>query len=227
MVAQITNMMNQTNTIQSSNGTLGKDEFLKLLMAQMKYQDPMNPMEGTEYTAQLAQFSSLEQLTNMQNTLEEMVNSNYLLSQSITNTMSASLIGKGVKLDGGKFEYNGQDEIMLGYNLPQNAKNVTIEIYDSNGKLVKSIENASDKKGDNKLSWDFSDNNGEKVPIGEYTFSVKAKDFNDSDLSVNLFKYGIIDAIKFTDKGTFLIIDSIEYSLADVTEITNINNEGD
>lgn len=227
MVAQITNMMNQTNTIQSSNGTLGKDEFLKLLMAQMKYQDPMNPMEGTEYTAQLAQFSSLEQLTNMQNTLEEMVNSNYLLSQSITNTMSASLIGKGVKLDGGKFEYNGQDEIMLGYNLPQNAKNVTIEIYDSNGKLVKSIENASDKKGDNKLSWDFSDNSGEKVPIGEYTFSVKAKDFNDSDLSVNLFKYGIIDAIKFTDKGTFLIIDSIEYSLADVTEITNINNEGD
>ena len=227
MVAQITNMMNQTNTIQSSNGTLGKDEFLKLLMAQMKYQDPMNPMEGTEYTAQLAQFSSLEQLTNMQNTLEEMVNSNYLLSQSITNTMSASLIGKGVKLDGGKFEYNGQDEIMLGYNLPQNAKNVTIEIYDSNGKLVKSIENVSHKKGDNKLSWDFSDNNGEKVPIGEYTFSVKAKDFNDSDLSVNLFKYGIIDAIKFTDKGTFLIIDSIEYSLADVTEITNINNEGD
>ncbi len=226
MVDIITNMMNQTNQNSQPKSVLGKDEFLKLLMTQMKYQDPLNPMEGTEYAAQLAQFSSLEQLTNMQNTLEEMVNSNYLLTQSITNTMSASLIGKGVKLDGGKFEYNGQEEIMLGYNLPQNAKNVTIEIYDSNGRLVKSIENASDKKGDNKLSWDFSDNNGEKVPIGEYTFSVKAKDFNDSDLSVNLFKYGIIDAIKFTDKGTFLVIDSVEYSLADVTEITNLNNNG-
>lgn len=223
MVDVITNMMNQTNQNTQAKSVLGKDEFLKLLMTQMKYQDPLSPMEGTEYAAQLAQFSSVEQLSNMQNTLEEMVNSNYLLSQSIINTMSASLIGKGVKLDGGKFEYNGQDEIMLGYNLPQNAKNVTIEIYDSNGKLVKSIENASNKKGDNKLSWDFSDNNGEKVPIGKYTFSVKAKDFNDSDLSVNLFKYGIIDAIKFTDKGTFLVIDSVEYSLADVTEITNLN----
>ncbi|GAB6281332.1 MAG: flagellar hook capping FlgD N-terminal domain-containing protein [Ignavibacterium sp.] len=223
MVNVITNMVNQTNPNTQAKSVLGKDEFLKLLMTQMKYQDPLNPMEGTEYAAQLAQFSSVEQLTNIQSTLDEMVNSNYLLSQSITNTMSASLIGKGVKLDGGKFEYNSQDEIMLGYNLPQDAKNVKIEIYDSNGRLVKSIENASNQKGDNKLSWDFSDNNGEKVPIGEYTFSVKAKDFNDSDLSVNLFKYGIIDAIKFTDNGTFLVVDSVEYSLADVTEITNLN----
>lgn len=226
MVDVITNMVNQTNPNTQNKSVLGKDEFLKLLMTQMKYQDPLNPMEGTEYSAQLAQFSSLEQLTNIQTTLEEMMNSNYLLSQSITNTMSASLIGKGVKLDGGKFEYNGQDEITLGYNLPQNAKNVTIEIYDSNGKLVKLIDNASNKSGDNKLSWDFSDNNGEKVPIGEYSFSVKAKNFDDSDLSVSLFKYGIIDAIKFTDKGTFLVIDSVEYSIADVSEITNINNNG-
>ena len=80
----------------TASSTLGKDDFLRLLVAQLKNQDPLNPMDNSQFVAQTAQFSSLEQLQNMNATLAQNSEWNMLLSQTINNTMATSLIGKWV-----------------------------------------------------------------------------------------------------------------------------------
>lgn len=77
--------------------SLGKDDFLKLLVTQIRNQDPLKPMEGTEFTAQLAQFSSLEQLSNMSKGIDDLL----LFQGSLQNTLTTDLIGKQVKVAGG------------------------------------------------------------------------------------------------------------------------------
>ena len=200
---------------------MGKEDFLKLMLAQLQNQDPLNPMEGTEFASQLAQFTSLEQLINLNDSMDTSINADYYLTQSINNTLAATLIGKQVKLNGGNFKNNGQENITLGYNLSTLASSVTVKIYDSNGKLVKTIENAPKNSGDNKLIWDFTDNEGNNVPTGDYTFKIEAKDSENNLLSYTNYVLGKIDGVKFTDNGTMLVVNGNTYNLSDILEIYN------
>jgi flagellar basal-body rod modification protein FlgD len=128
-------------------------------------------------------------------------------------------------VDGGDFSYSGQKNITLGYNLPSEASSVEINIYDSNGNIVKTIQDASKEIGEHKLSWDFTDSNGNKVANGDYKFEVVAKDTSGQELTVQIFKSGIINAIKYTSSGTKFVVDDNEYYLSNVTEILN-NSDG-
>ena len=108
-MSDITNIINSgqsyANSQQAKGSTeLGKDDFLNLMITQMKYQDPLNPMDSNEYAAQLAQFSSLEQLTNLNNSVNESIDINYLLTQSINNTILSSSIKEGNMESGRKWE---------------------------------------------------------------------------------------------------------------------------
>ena len=227
MVDSITNLFNTQNTSSqgASKSVLGKDDFMRLMIEQLKNQDPLNPTDSSEYSAQLAQFSSLEQLTNINDAINQSIDANNLLTQTINNTLAATLIGKSIKVDGGDFSYSGQENITLGYNLPSEASSVEINIYDSNGNIVKTITDASKEFGEHKLSWDFTDNNGNKVVNGEYKFEVVAKDTSGQELTVEIFKSGIIDSIKYTSSGTKFVVDDNEYYLSNVTEILN-NSDG-
>ncbi|MDP3683329.1 MAG: flagellar hook capping FlgD N-terminal domain-containing protein, partial [Ignavibacteria bacterium] len=212
---------NQNTTAVKGKSALGKDDFLKLMMAQMKYQDPMNPMDGTAFSAQLAQFSSLEQLTNINTSLAQSINANLMLAESVNNTMSATLIGKEVKLNNTTIQKNGQEAANIGYTLPGDAVSVKVSIYNEAGVLVKTYEDASTDKGDSKLSWDFTDNQGNTLPDGNYTFSVEAEGANGNLMEVTHFLYGQISGVKFTTEGTKLLVNNSEYLLSDILEIVN------
>jgi len=80
----------------AADNLMSKDEFLRLFVTQMQYQNPLNPMDNTDFTAQLAQFSSLEQLTNINSQLTDMLS----YQNSLHNTLTTSLIGKNVKFSG-------------------------------------------------------------------------------------------------------------------------------
>ncbi len=208
-----------------SNAVMGKDDFLNLMIAQLKNQDPLSPLDGSEFATQLAQFSSLEQLANLNETVRQSVDANFLLIQSVNNTMTANLIGKSAKIAGNEIEYKGQNSIQFGFNLPSNARNVTVNIYDENDNLIKTFDNIPGSAGDHKLNWDFTDNSGEKVQEGKYTIKVSAEDAIDgSSLDVGVFTIGKIDGIKFTDTGTKLLIDGIEYDLGTIMEIIETTN---
>ena len=83
--------------ISTTGNALGKDEFLKLFTYQLQYQDPLNPLDSTEFTSQLAQFTSLEQLYNMNENFQQLL----LFQDSLNNGIATNLIGKSVKLDDG------------------------------------------------------------------------------------------------------------------------------
>lgn len=221
-VDSIKNANSTSNSATSSKSTtLGKDDFLKMMLAQLKNQDPLNPMDGSQYSAQLAQFSSLEQLTNLNTNLTSFINTNLSTAQSITNTMSTNLIGKDVRIDTNKFTYNGQSTIKLGYNVPQATSNVTISIYDSNGKLVKTYDKVTSAQGDNSINWDFKAGSGYSVSKGDYTYTVTAKSSGGSEITATPFQSGAVSSVKFTTDGAKLVINGIEYDFANVSQIAN------
>jgi len=214
------------SSTSSNKSVLGKDDFMKLMMEQLQHQDPLNPMDDSQFSAQLAQFSSLEQLQNLNDQMSQSIDANYLLTQSINNTLTSTLIGKDVKLSGENLTNNGQNNVNMGYNITGSPASVNVNIYDENGALVRTIENAPSNSGDNKLSWDFTDNDGNRLPEGNYTFEVDAKDSSGESLDTSLFKYGTIGGVKFTENGTVLLVGNVEYSISEISEILNPTNEG-
>jgi flagellar basal-body rod modification protein FlgD len=152
--------------------------------------------------------------------METSISANYALTQSINNTMMANLIGKEVKIDGDDITADGQESINIGYNLTAEAKSADIKIYNSSGVLVKTISDVDTSKGDHKLTWDFTDNNGRKLANGKYSFEVSAKNNNNDDMTVDVFKYGKIDGIRYSSNGTVIVVGDVEYSISDITEVT-------
>ncbi|PIQ09856.1 MAG: flagellar hook capping protein [Ignavibacteriales bacterium CG18_big_fil_WC_8_21_14_2_50_31_20] len=227
MIGGIDSQFNTYTPAAKGGDTMDKDAFLSLMIAQLQNQDPMNPMDGTEYAAQLAQFTSLEQLTNLNTSMNKSIDANYYLTQSINNTLTATLIGNDVKLASPSLQNVGQDSVSIGYKLPSDSSNVKISIYNESGALIRTIEQENISGGDHKLSWDFSDNNGTKVPKGKYTFKVTATDNKGDDLVVSTYGVGTIDAVRFSENGTTLVVDGVEYNLSDIMEILNNSSEGD
>ncbi len=223
MVDPVSTSNNVTTNVSANKSSLGKDDFLKLMIAQLKNQDPLNPMDGTAYAAQLAQFSSLEQLTNLNSNITKTMETNQSLTQSINSTMLATLIGKDVKLSGNELEIAGQKSIKFDYTLPQAAASVSLKIYNSAGALVKTISGAPNSFGDNKLSLDLSDNT---LANGSYTYSLEAVDANGKSITTTAYKEGTISGVRYTTNGTVLLIDGAEYSMSTIAEILKSGNGG-
>ncbi|MGE5805386.1 MAG: flagellar hook assembly protein FlgD [Ignavibacteria bacterium] len=214
-------------TVSTENkAILGKDDFMHLMIAQLRNQDPLSPMDGTQFASQLAQFSSLEQLSNLNEAVNQSIEANFFLTQSINNTMTAALIGKKVKISGNSIQNTGQDKIEFGYNLPANAASVKINIYNENKVLIKTITNPKIISGENKLNWDFTDNEGNRVPEGKYEINVEAVDNTGESINVNQYIFGLIDGVRFTESGTKLLSGNAEYMLSDILEILNPKDEG-
>ncbi len=200
---------------------LGRDEFLKLLTIQLKEQNPLQPTDNKEFAAQLAQFSQLEQLTDIRSALEQQIQTNLLLSQSITNVSAASLIGKNVKAYSNKMEFDGTTPVKLGYTLSADARDVTVEIRDSKGNLVRTLQPKIERKqGDNTLTWNGQNDDGTFLPSGNYTFKVEAKGKDDIKLEADPYTYGVVDAVRFKAEGAVLVINGREVALGDITDIT-------
>ncbi|MCK7515771.1 MAG: flagellar hook assembly protein FlgD [Desulfobacterales bacterium] len=137
-----------TATTASTRNVIGKDEFLKMLIAQLKHQDPMNPMDGTAFTAQLAQFSSLEQLQNINTQLTSFTRQ----QQSLGNTQAVNLIGREVLAKGDTIQAEGTP-VDLSYQLKGDAATGLVRIYNANGELVDALVFKNQKQGLNTLTW--------------------------------------------------------------------------
>ncbi len=208
-----------TSANRAPSSTLGKQDFLNLLVMQMRHQDPLDPMKGTEFAAQLAQFSSLEQLTNLNDATVQGINANVVLTQSINNALSTTFIGKNVRAATDTFRYNGEGDVKIGYNLGSAAEKTVVKIYDENDNLVKVIDGDT-SIGENTLKWDGTNEKGEIVATGKYHFNVEAKDGNGKIIDASKYIYGTVKGVRFKSDGTVFIIDGIEVALSSILEIT-------
>jgi flagellar basal-body rod modification protein FlgD len=203
---------NKSGSLQIlEKGTIGKDDFLKMMIAQLQNQDPLNPLDGTDFTAQLAQFSSLEQLNNVNTQLEVMG----LYQSSLNNAQAVSLVGKEVTASGNSVIAEGASAD-LGYTLSGDAGKVTIRIYDEEGTLVDTLEPGPEgqKEGQNSVTWDCGG-----VPGGTYTFEVSAVSASGGVVASDTVITGRVTGVTFVAGAPFLCVNGQDISFGSVLSV--------
>ncbi|HUX07030.1 MAG TPA: FlgD immunoglobulin-like domain containing protein [Acidobacteriota bacterium] len=216
MITDVTNIMPATYTEGTgSSQSLGQTEFLQLLVMQLQNQDPMDPVKNADFVAQLATFSSLEQLVNINSTLTELG----MLESSINNSQAVNLIGKQITVLGDSIALSGGNASRASFVLNEAAESVTVKINDSSGTAVRTIELGGKEAGQHEVFWDGLNDAGEAVSDGNYTFSVTAKGEEDATLTLTLFANVLVEGITFSDGYVYLISGDQKYLLSDVAEV--------
>jgi flagellar basal-body rod modification protein FlgD len=184
-----------------SKAALGKEDFLKLLVTQLQNQDPLNPTDNTAFVAQLAQFSSLEGITNLNTSMEGVSAS----MKAVQNSNAASLIGKTVMAEGSDFTYS-DSPVTVGYNLTGQAADVKVNIFDSTGRLIRTIGKGGEGSGMHEAAWDGKDMNGAPCASGTYSFAVNAKAPDNSAVSANTYVNGKVSGVSLDGTNAGLVI---------------------
>lgn len=216
---------------------LDRDDFLQLLVAQLANQDPTNPQEGHEFAAQLAQFSSVEQLSNISSTLAVHSEQLALLSEGTAiaagqqialanaindrTTLSAAtaLIGQTVEAEGDTTVFNGTDPSPLSFKLDAPAAEVTIKIRDETGAVIRTILPGHLGEGAHAPTWDGLDDDGNPAEPGAYTFEVEAANADGEEIEATTFTRGRVDRISIDEDGAKLWIGPFAVALDDVLSV--------
>ncbi len=218
---QVSSLGGQVTTSTTSNDQImGKDDFLSLLVAQLEAQDPLNPMDSTNFTAQLAQFSSLEQLQNMNTTLSTIGTSQAIL----TNSQAVGFIGKTITALGDTFQVSNGVSQNLQFSLESDAAGLYAKIYDSSGNYVSQVELGATSAGEQSLTWNAQDYMGEQVPDGDYQFEVTAIDAYGNTVEVTQFASGVVTGVNFKDGQSYLQCGDREIAMGNVVQV--ISNDG-
>ncbi len=181
----------RTDALGSSSGKMGKNAFLQLFVAQLQNQNPLSPMDNKDSTAQLAQFSSLEQLTNLNTAL-----GNIAKQLSLSQTSGASaLIGKSVLADGNQLSKEGDTVSKVNLNITKKMANVTVNIHDEDGNIIRTVKLGDLKSGKHEFAWDGKDTDGNKAPDGIYKISVVAEDADGKKYLVKTQVEGKVKAV--------------------------------
>lgn len=197
---------------------LNKDAFLSLLLTQMKNQDPTNPLKSHEMAAQLAQFTSLEKLHNINETIDGLRKD----QQPNHNFQALSFIGKSISTDVSKVtRVDSEAQHDLRFNLPADAQKLTLQIKDSQGALVRQLEFKNLKAGANELVWNGMTEQGAAAPLGDYHLSFEATGSNGRKLFVETKTEGVISGVNFTPRGPQLLIGKQVVNMADVKTIND------
>jgi flagellar basal-body rod modification protein FlgD len=209
----------QTGKAQGSN-KLGKDEFLKLLMAQMGNQDPTAPTDNSAFVAQLANFATLELQQNANSSLE-----NLLLAQASANqTSMASFVGRDVMFKSDALHLIEGEKAMGSAKLAAPATNVTVVVTDASGKTVRTMQLGPHDAGSVAFSWDGRDDQGRHQAAGEYKVRVTAQDEHKKSVAVEQRGSGHVTGVAYEDGVAMLKIGDTKIKVADILEINERTN---
>lgn len=193
---------------------LGKDAFMQLLITQMTNQNPLEPMENTEFISQLAQFSTLELQQNMAAAMELLA----LTQTAATNSQMVNLIGKRVIVPGSEFTMDGEKPVELQFDLEGEAVPAQLIIKNSNGDLVRTIDLTKFEVGTNEIQFDGKDSNGDFLSPGNYSYEIVTANGEPVE---GLTTYGnyLVDAVAFEGTSVFLRSGDFTIDLGDVSEV--------
>lgn len=210
------NSTSSSGLFASSTGSssLGKEDFLVLLVAQLQNQDPLNPSDPTEFTAQLAQYSSLEQLMTVNQNIESLAAS----SQNQQQLSALGLIGREVVVERGDFQL-GDSDVTLGYKLEAQAARVELHVQDSNGNSVAVIKPTDMTAGSHFVTWDGTNGNGLPIAKGSYTLSVLALDSKEEGVSNTPMIKGVVNGVDLDGSQSTLVTNCGNYALSSVKSI--------
>ena len=201
-------------TKTSSNNDL-RDSFLTMLIAQIQNQNPLDPMENAEFTTQLAQINTVEQLQSVNKNLGYL----QLYMASINNSQTIEFIGKEILASGDTVYWNGNTPSSAYYSLNSNAASVVVNIYDANGQLVTSIHQGEQDQGRQEALWSGRYSNGDIATEGTYRFEVLATNFEGNPVSSIKMLSGVVDGISFDEGVSYVSVGGNMIPIGDIIEI--------
>jgi len=199
-----------------AGGTMGKDEFLQLLVAQLKNQDPMNPMNSEEFAAQLAQFSSLEQLIEMNETLSGQGEMNGAMVDLMNSSSALGVIGKEVLAVGDTVQVGGDGQESVTVGVGGTGGQGELRILDENGNVVGTRDLGFVGPGRREVLLEGA---AEGLEPGQYSYEVKVVGDDGSAVEVQTFTRVQIDGVRYGPGGPMLISGNLEIPLASVVEV--------
>lgn len=223
-----TDSSSSSGIVSNPNATLDKDAFLKLLLIELQHQDPTDPMDSDKMLTQTSQLSALEMQQNTNTTMQKMVETMQKLSDSFSTSMSTSAlgaIGKMATVSDNKIKLTGADELIaLKMYLPEDSdeNGVTLEIYDSNNKLVFSekSDSKSISQGLFTMEWPGRNNDGVYAGDGEYTVKMVYNNKNGEKITANYGTYPI-EGVVFKDGVAYAKMAGQEVPFDAIQEITD------
>lgn len=203
------------NTETASESGLDREAFMKLLVAQLSNQDPLDPMDSREMISQLSELTNVEQLVAIEGRLESVE----VGLGGVSNTMVSSLAGKTITADGQALRLGETGSVEGGFSLGQAATDVTVTIRNSDGEVVDTIDLGAMGIGAQTFDWDGLDASGERADAGRYTIEVEA--YRDTaEVTVDYAVTGIVESVSYTDGIPTLKVGSRNILLGDVESIS-------
>jgi flagellar basal-body rod modification protein FlgD len=207
---------NSQGTTGAKKNALTQDDFLKLFTTQLKYQNPLEPLDNSQMATQMAQFNTVDALTKMNETLTQMATN----QTSMNNLQIASLIGKKVETQGNSLAIQ-QGTVGEGmYQLAKPGK-AFIQIFNSQGTLVRQIDAGSKDTATQKIGWDGKNQAGATLPDGTYTFKVLAVDAQGQSVSVTNYQIGTVNGVSLENGSVALQVNGGKVQFSDILSILN------
>lgn len=219
-ISGVSNLYGTTrDVLRDPTRTLGKDDFLRLLTVQLQHQDPMSPVENEDFIAQLAQFSSLEQLENINSNLQNGIDLDLILTQVLNNTAAAGLIGKTVIAEGGAVYLDDAGSSDINFDLASATHHVVVRITDESGAVVKTLRQEDLAAGRNRVTWNGEDESGNRRSEGTYHVEIEAYDAQDNQIDVTPLVVGEIAGVRFEGGEARLMVGGLELGIGEIIEI--------
>jgi flagellar basal-body rod modification protein FlgD len=209
------NTMNSSAASSTSEISATQDRFMTLLVAQMRNQDPLNPLDNAQVTSQMAQLSTVTGVEKLNATVAAL-QASYQASQSLA---AVSMIGRGVFVPGNDIALQ-ESKALFGVEMTQSADDVIVEIQDIHGKTVRTIGLGAQSAGNVPLAWDGKTDNGETAKDGSYTFKVSAVRGGENVNAATALAFGEVASVSNNAQGTKLHVAGIgAVQLSDVREV--------
>ena len=221
LISNIGTPLTGTKTDATKNTELGKEDFLQLLTVQLKFQDPLNPMQDTDFIAQMAQFSSLEQLQNMNKSLDQNLGSDDQLNAAFQSNLITSLVGKTVEVPTVEVEYDGNRATTLSYKTGDAARSARMQILDGRNQLVREFKLEVSAGGSNhgSVEWNGRSRFDSEVPAGAYRVLVLAEDASGQPVKADALKGVRVDAVRYDGQSAVLWAGGRELTIQDLAGV--------
>ncbi len=180
--------------------TLSEDDFMKLFITQLEYQDPMHPMNSEQMATQVAQFNLVDLMYKNNESMEKLVKAD----TDRTRLDTVSLLGKFVRYKGDQLYVDKNGPKPFEFDLADPAAQCICVITDQSGRIIKNINLGPLSSGNHKLSWDGTNDNGDKVKPGTYTIHITAKDIKGKQVKVTDWTTGIVSSVEYPKDETAL-----------------------
>ena len=186
----------QQPSSRKPDSELGQEDFLELMLTQVQNQDPLNPMESGDFLSQMAQFGTVNGITELQSSFSSLATA----MQSSQALQASTLVGNSVLVPGNNSELAPGGSVNAAVDLSQSTSNLIVNVLDATGQTVRQINLGSQTAGLTKLTWDGLDNNGQPLAAGNYRFEANAS-VNGEAVAQPVYVYAKVDSVTLSKTG--------------------------